>query len=139
MLIADCFRTEAYSGRKAHGVQPGGGHSVKAFCRSVEASPFAIAAEEDITDAVAPSIDLEQQLFNVLGHGFTRVSDEIQGKRRLVHWALSRLLGLFLSAKRRRNLMQRLTGTSRSSSAFLTYNRYQIVRLQRKPAQTPTP
>lgn len=138
VLIADCFRIEAYSGRKAHGVQPGGGHSVNAFCRAVEASPFAIAAEEDITDAVAPSIDLEQQFFNVLGHGVTRVSDEIQSKRRLAHWALARLVGLFLSAKRRQNLMQRLTGTSRSSAAFLTYNRYQIVRLQRKPAQAPT-
>jgi len=133
VLIADCFRTEAYRGRKAHGAQPGGGHSVTAFRAAVEASPFALVAEEEITDAVAPSIDLEQQLFNVLGHGVTRVSDEIRSKRRLAHWALARLFGLFLSAKRRRNLMHRLTGTSRSSAAFRTYNRYQIVRLQRKP------
>ncbi|CAN1547072.1 AdoMet_MTases domain containing protein [Paracoccaceae bacterium] len=138
VLIADCFRTEAYSGRESHGAQPGGGHSVNRFRKSVAASPFEIAAEEDITDAVAPSIDLEQQFFNVLGHGVTRVSDEIRGKRPLAHWALARLVGLFLSAKRRENLMQRLTGSSRSSAAFRTYNRYQIVRLQRKvgPAST---
>lgn len=133
VLIADCFRTEAYAGRKSHGVQPGGGHSVAGFHRAVDASPFAIAAAEDITEAVAPSIDLEQQLFNVLGHGVTRVSDEIKAKRRLTHWLLARLIGVFLSAKRRQNLMQRLTGTSRSSAAFRTYNRYQIVRLERKP------
>ena len=138
VLIADCFRTEAYRGRQTQGVQPGGGHQVAAFRAAVDGSPFEIAAEEDITDAVAPSIDLEQQLFNVLGHGVTRASGEIKDKRRLTHWALARLVGLFLSAKRRQNLMQRLTGTSRSSTAFRTYNRYQIVRLQRKPGSAST-
>ena len=132
VLIADCFRTEAYGGRKTRGVQPGGGHSVNAFRRAVEGSAFAVAAEEDITDAVAPSIDLEQQMFNVLGHGLTRVSDEIRSKRRVTHWALTRVIGLFVSAKRRRNLVLRLTGSSRTSTAFCTYNRYRIIRLQQK-------
>jgi SAM-dependent methyltransferase len=131
VLIADCFRTDAYKGRAAHGPQPGGGHNAGAFREAVVAAGFKIAAEEDITDAVAPSIDLEQGLFNVLGHGVTRVSDEIRGKRRMAHWALDRIIGLFLSRNRRENLMQRLTGTTRTSEAFRTYNRYQIVRLFR--------
>jgi hypothetical protein len=41
------------------------------------------------------------------------------------------MLGLFLSKTRRANLMQRLTGTTRTSEAFRTYNRYQIIRLGR--------
>ncbi len=132
VLIADCFRTDAYKGRDAHGAQPGGGHRIAAFREAVPQAGFAIAVEEDITDAVAPSIDLEQRLFNVLGHGVTRVSDEVRSNRPAAHWALARMIGLFLSAKRRENLMQRLTGTSRTSEAFRRYNRYQIIRLQQR-------
>jgi SAM-dependent methyltransferase len=132
VLIADCFRTEAYRGRQADGPQPGGGHRLAAFREAVAGSPFAVAAEEDITDAVAPSIDLEQRLFHVLGHGVTRISDEIHAKRPKAHWALGRLIGLFLSRKRRENLMRRLTETTRTSEAFRHYNRYQIFRLERR-------
>ncbi len=132
VLIADCFRTEAYKGRQVHGPQPGGGHQLAAFQAAVEGSAFAIEAEEDITEAVAPSIDLEQALFHVLGHGVTRISDEIRGKRPKAHWALAKVIGLFLSRKRRANLMQRLTGTTRTSDAFKTYNRYRIIRLARR-------
>ncbi len=131
ILIADCFRTEAYKGRHVHGPQPGGGHRVAVFREAVPQAGFVIEAEEDITDAVAPSIDLEQRLFNVLGHGVTRVSDEIHAQRPAAHWALARIVGLFLPKTRRANLMQRLTGTSRTSEAFRTYNRYQIIRLGR--------
>jgi hypothetical protein len=77
----------------------------------------------DITDAVAPSIDLEQQLFNMIGHGVTRVSDEIRAKRPTAHWTLGRFIGIFLSKKRRANLMRRLTGTGRNAEAFRDFNR----------------
>lgn len=132
VLIADCFRTEAYRSRGAHGPQPGGGHRLQAFRAALEGSAFAIVAEEDITDAVAPSIDLEQQLFNVIGHGLTRVSDEIRTKKPGAHWTLSRFVGLFLTKKRRANLMQRLTGTTRNAEAFRHFNRYLMLRLARK-------
>lgn len=132
VLIADCFRTPAYQSREAHGPQPGGGHHLSSFEAAVAGSAFAIDAEEDITEAVAPSIDLEQALFHVLGHGVTRVSDEIRGKRPTAHWALDKVIGLFLSRKRRDNLMERLTGTSRTSAAFLKYNRYRIIRLRQR-------
>jgi hypothetical protein len=35
----------------------------------------------------------------------------------------------FLSRKRRENLMQRLTGTTRTAEAFRKFNRYRILRL----------
>lgn len=130
VLIADCFRTEAYLGRNSHGPQPGGGHRLADYREAVAESAFVIAAEDDITAAVAPSIDLEQALFHVLGHGVTRVSDEIHAKRPAAHWALARVIGLFLSRKRRDNLMHRLTGTSRTSETFRRYNHYMICRLQ---------
>ena len=131
VLIADCFRTEAYKGRQTHGPQPGGGHRLDAFRAALATSAFKVAAEEDITDAVAPSIDLEQQLFNVIGHGVTRVSDEIRAKKPAAHWSLVRFISLFLSKKRRANLMRRLTGTERNAQAFRHFNRYLILRLER--------
>ncbi len=134
VLIADCFRTEAYQGRAVTGPQPGGGHQVTAFRDAVPDAGFAIAAEEDITDAVAPSIDLEQRLFHVFGHGVTRISGELRGKRPLLHWLSARFVGLMLSRSRRALLMQRLTETTRTSAAFRTFNRYQILRLERRPA-----
>jgi hypothetical protein len=45
---------------------------------------------------------------------------------------LRRIAGLFLSRKRRDNLMQRLTGHSRTSGAFIRFNRYLILRLRRR-------
>jgi SAM-dependent methyltransferase len=132
ILIADCFRTEAYKGRQTQGPQPGGGHRLVAFREAVAGSAFQMAAEEDITDAVAPSIDLEQQLFNVIGHGVGRVSEEIRAKRPTAHWTLARFIGLFLSKKRRVNLMQRLNGTERNAEIFRHFNRYLMLRLARK-------
>ena len=132
VLIADCFRTDAYKGRNAHGPQAGGGHRLAAFRAALEGSAFRVAAEEDITDAVAPSIDLEQQLFNVIGHGVTRVSGEIQAKKPAAHWTLTRFVSLFLSKTRRANLMRRLTGTDRNAEAFRQFNRYLMLRLERK-------
>lgn len=132
VLIADCFRTPAYQSRTKSGPQPGGGHQLAAFRSTVDGSAFAVVAEEDITDAVAASIDLEQQLFNVIGHGVTRVSDEIRAGRPTAHWTLSRFIGLFLSQKRRTNLMRRLNGTDRNAEAFRKFNRYMIVRLAHK-------
>jgi len=129
ILIADCFRTEAYQGRAVHGPQAGGGHRLAAFRDRLAGFGFRITAEADITEAVAPSIDLEQQLFNVIGHGVTRVSDEVRQKKPGVHWALTRFIGLFLSARRRANLMQRLTGRNRTSTGFCTFNRYMILTL----------
>lgn len=132
VLIADCFRTDAYKGRAAQGPQAGGGHRLSAFLAALDSSAFTVAAEEDITDAVAPSIDLEQQLFNVIGHGVTRVSDEIKAKKPAAHWSLARFVSLFLSKKRRANLMHRLTGTERNAEAFRHFNRYLILRLARR-------
>jgi SAM-dependent methyltransferase len=131
VLIADCFRTEAYKGRQVQGPQAGGGHRLTAFRAALEGSAFRVAVEEDITDAVAPSIDLEQQLFNVIGHGVTRVSGEIHAKKPAAHWTLTRFLGLFLSKRRRANLMRRLTGTDRNAEAFRQFNRYLMLRLER--------
>jgi SAM-dependent methyltransferase len=132
VLIADCFRTEAYKGRAVQGPTAGGGHALAAFRAAVTASAFRVEDEADITEAVAPSIDLEQQLFHVVGHGVTRVSEEIRENKPAAHWTLTRFLGVFLSAKRRANLMRRLTGNDRTATSFCRFNRYLMLRLVMK-------
>ena len=129
IVIADCFRTEAYKGRHVHGPKPGGGHHLSAFRESVERLPLTIESEEDITEAVAPSVDLEQGLFHVVGHGLTRIDGELSAKKPALRWILARVVGLFLSARRRAALTARLTGNERTAAAFLAYNRYLMLRL----------
>jgi len=131
VLIADCFRTDAYQGRDIDGPKPGGGHPLAAFRAALAGLPFATTHEEDITNSVAPSIDLEQGFFNVLGQGLTSAQGEMQAKKPRIWWVAGKAFGLFLSQKRRRNLMRRLTDTSRTAESFRHYNRYIILRLQK--------
>lgn len=131
ILIADCFRTAAYRGRDIAGPQPGGGHALAVFYAALEALPLTRLHEEDITDSVAPSIDLEQGFFNVLGLGLTRSQQELQTKRPRAWWWATKAFGLFLSQKRRANLSRRLTDQSRTAEAFCIYNRYLILRLRK--------
>lgn len=133
VIIADCFRSPAYRGRPVHGPQPGGGHSLAAFRDAAAAMPIAITHEEEITAAVAPSIDLEQGFFNVVGLGLTRTADEMERQRPLAHWALMRMIGTALSRRKRAALMQRLTGQDRNAAAFRTYNHYMLFRLEPHP------
>lgn len=131
VLIADCFRTEAYQGRDVHEPKPGGGHKLTAFRAALAGMPLQPAHEEDITESVAPSIVLEQQFFNVLGLGMTRCQQEIRRCRPRIYWLLSKALRMVLSEKRSRNLMTRLGDTTRTAEEFCRYNRYLILRLQR--------
>jgi SAM-dependent methyltransferase len=132
VLIADCFRTDAYMGREEHGPQPGGGHRLSSFRAALLSTPFDLVSEEDITEAVAPSVDLEQGLYNVLGVGLTRTAAELKVKKPFVNWMMTRVIRLFLSSKRRKNLLQRLNETSRNSANFILYNRYLILHLTRR-------
>ncbi len=131
VLIADCFRTAAYKGRDVQGPQPGGGHPMASFREMLARLPVAVTHDEDITESVAPSIDLEQGFFNVLGQGLSSAQAEIGAKRPRSWWWATRALRLFLSEKRRRNLMRRLTDRTRTAEAFRTYNRYIILRLSK--------
>jgi MPBQ/MSBQ methyltransferase len=130
VVIADCFRSAAYRGRRAHGPKPGGGHPLAEFRRTLAALPYRVAQESEITARVAPSIDLEQGLYNVLGLGLSRLRDEMRAKRpwtlRLVGGALALLLG----RRRLANLAQRLTGRTRTAAEFAAFNHYMMYRLE---------
>jgi MPBQ/MSBQ methyltransferase len=131
VLIADCFRTPAYQGRAVHGPQPGGGHQIGAFRAMLAGLPVQVTHDKDITDSVAPSIDLEQGFFNVLGLGLSSVQSEVSAKRPRSWWWATKALRLFLSDRRRANLTRRLADRSRTAEAFRTFNRYCILRLKK--------
>ncbi len=139
VLIADCFRTAAYRGRAVDGPKPGGGHPLAAFRQLLAGLPLRVTHDEDITDSVAPSIDLEQGFFNVLGQGLESFQAEVRTKRPRGWWWTTRALRLFLSERRRENLMRRLTDRSRTAEAFRHYNRYCILRLQRVDGELTKP
>ena len=131
ILLADCFRTQAFKGT-AQGAVVGGGHPLVQFEKELARQPVQVLARRDITTSVAPSIDLEQGLFNVLGHVASQLDQELARKRRKSHWLLHRVIKLAMSKRRREKLAVRLMENTRTAEAFCTFNAYQIVRLGRK-------
>jgi len=130
ILIADCFRSENYEGVK-RSQTVGGGHRLARFRKTLEEMALTVEAEEDITEAVAPSIDLEQGLFNVIGHGVSRVDEELRLKKPRSRWAIAFFIRRMVSERRLFRLNERLNEQKRTAEAFCHFNRYMILRLFR--------
>ena len=129
ILIADCFRSDAYTPN--NGLRSaGGGHPISEIRPLIARKGLAIVAEEDITEGVAPSIDLEQALFNVFGHGIERVDAELSERRPRIRWLLRNVLRLVLSENGRESLTTRLMARTRTAERFCQDNRYMIFRLR---------
>jgi hypothetical protein len=130
VLIADCFRAEGF--RSSGAVRTvGGGHGIRRFRDALAGLPVQVLHDEDITEAVAPSIDLEAGLFHVFGEAITRIDAELSAKRPKSRWLLGRALKTLMSDRRRRRLDERLRGDGRTSEAFLANNRYLMVKLRK--------
>ncbi len=129
ILIADCFRQDHF--RAENQSAAGGGHVISAFRHELARQPLTVLHESDITAFVAPSIDLEQGLFNVIGHVLSRVDDELAAKRPTQRKLLQTLLKLFLKERTRERLDARLNQKSRTSEIFLEFNHYLVLRLKR--------
>ncbi len=130
ILIGDCFRTPAYP-TQTGGRICGGGHRIANFRAALATLPLKVLAEEDVTQAVAPSIDVEQALFNVLGRGLLSTSAELAKKRPLRHWLIHRALALLIPARKRAALADRLFQQNRNSALFIANNHYLLLRLAR--------
>lgn len=128
ILIGDCFRSENFHADPTF-YTVGGGHPIAGFKAAVASQPLAILAEQDITHAVAPSIDLEQALFNVLGVGLAGFDRELAAKRPWKHWLIHRALRLMMNTRKRARLSQRLFQQARTSAVFIANNRYLLIRL----------
>ncbi|MEM8538030.1 MAG: methyltransferase domain-containing protein [Pseudomonadota bacterium] len=130
IVIADCFRSETFQSDKVMATA-GGGHPIARFRTKLQELGLQADQEIDVTAAVAPSIDLEQGLFNVIGYAMTRVDGELADKRpkirRAIRWTLRRLL----SERRRVRLDQRLNQQTRNAANFEKNNTYLMLQLQR--------
>ncbi|MFK7875652.1 MAG: class I SAM-dependent methyltransferase [Paracoccaceae bacterium] len=132
IIISDCFRTAAARVDGARTVV-GGGHIIGQF-RSVLAEwPVQVVSEEDITQSAAPSVEIEQGLFNVIGSAITRVDAELSAKKPRVRWALDKLIKLMMNERKRSRLDQRLNEQTRNRDVFVQNNVYLMMVLHRIP------
>ncbi len=131
VLIADCFRSENFAPDGKLRIV-GGGHRIGEFRAALDGLPVAVQGEEDITEAVAPSIDLEQALFHVFGAALTRIDTELQDKRPKTRWLIAKVMKMFIGERGRRRLDTRLRGNERTSEIFTHNNRYLIVLLRKQ-------
>lgn len=128
IVIGDTFRPEGFV--RGTGARPvGGGHPIRAFRTLLPGLGLTIEAEEDVTDAVAPSIDLEQAFFNVLGVGLAGLDRELQMKRPWLRRIAVGGIGAVMGRKARDRLAERLRGSARTADAFRANNCYLLMRL----------
>lgn len=130
IVIGDCFRRLDGDWLKNPHRTVGGGHVVEKFQEAAAREGLVIEAEEDVTDQVAPSIDVEQAFFNVLGVGVAGMDRELRAKRPWLRGLVVGVLGRVMGARRRASLMRRLTGDERTGEAFRRSNRYLLMRLR---------
>jgi len=129
IIISDCFRSEGFQ-RQAMGSTVGGGHRIGAFREVLAGMPLKTLSEEDITASVAPSVDLEQGFFNVIGHAVTRIDEELGKKKRKTRWFIQRALMTVMSKRKRYRLNQRLIEKTRTAAHFSANNVYLMIKLR---------
>lgn len=130
ILIADCFRSEIFAPTNDFRTV-GGGHQVTQFHASLPEIGLSIKRSEDITDAVAPSIDLERGLLQVFGQAIARFDDELRAKRPWGRWLLATGVKCVLGRRKINRLAARLDGHERTSEVFRRNNRYLIALLSK--------
>ncbi len=130
IIVSDCFRTEAFYQNKKEGARVGGGHSLANFREFLEAHPLDVVFEEDVTKAVAPTVVVEQELFNVIGYAIRRADEGLTDSHPFLRGTLRRILNLFLSPRRRERLDQRLNEKTRSAENFCRFNTYLMMKIQ---------
>lgn len=132
ILIADCFRNPAFFASTDEDAKVGGGHALADFRAALKTLPVSVVSDEDITRMVAPSVDVEQELFNVIGHAINRVDEGIAVSHPLMRGAVHQIAKLLFSSRRRERIGQRLNEKVRSSENFCRYNTYLMLKLAPK-------
>jgi MPBQ/MSBQ methyltransferase len=129
IIVSDCFRSENYQGHKTVSTV-GGGHGIGKFRQILATMPIKTISEENITASVAPSVDLEQGFFNVIGHAVTRIDEELGKKKRKTRWFLRGAIKSMMSKRKRYRLNQRLNEKTRTAEHFSANNIYLMIKLR---------
>ncbi|WP_368184808.1 class I SAM-dependent methyltransferase [Aestuariibius sp. HNIBRBA575] len=131
IILADCFRPEGFVVDKDK-PKVGGGHRINLFRETLANLPIDVISEEDITQSAAPSVEIEQGFFNLIGHGLSRVDEELQAKKPGLRWVFHRVIAMLMNERKRRRLGQRLMESERNREMFSTYNIYLMMKLRPK-------
>lgn len=129
IVLSDCFRSQGFTITPGQSTV-GGGHKIAEFRAALADWPVEVLSEEDITAATAPSVEIEQGLFNVLGAALTRVDTELGAKRPKLRWALDKLVRAVLNERKRSRLDQRLNQQTRNREVFMANNVYLMMKLR---------
>lgn len=129
IVIADCFRDEAYQGDR----QPGGGHRYSLFLERIAAHGFEIDKDHDVTAAAAQTMAVDQQVYR----GFVapladQVISLLRARRPILAWIANGLYKLFVPKAERENIIARLKADYRSPEAFERVNTYRFLSLKRR-------
>lgn len=128
IILSDCFRSDQFT------ITPGtatvgGGHAISKFRAALAGWPVDVLSEEDITTATAPSVEIEQGIFNVLGYGLTRVDADLKTKRPKLRWMLNKVVCALMNERKRSRLDQRLNQQTRNREVFSQNNVYLMMKL----------
>ena len=129
VVLADCFRSENFKRQSGPRIV-GGGFRVVGFRAYLETLPYTVLREADITASVAPSVEIEQGFYTVIGDSYGLLRADFEARRPRLAWILDRASRLFLSAKLRGRLRDRFLEKTRTSEAFCANNRYLLMALR---------
>ena len=127
ILVADCFRSDVK--HSSHNRRPGGGHPLSEMLKLIKDLNLNIISKKDITKSVAPSLDIEQKFYNVVGVGIDKVQQGLVASHPWKMKLFSLVYKTIVNQKKRRRLHDRIYGNIRNSDNFIKFNHYIIFQL----------
>ncbi len=127
ILVADSFRSNVKN--SSHNRRPGGGHPLSEMLEIIREIDLNIISKKEITKSVAPSLDIEQEFYNVIGVGIDKVQQGLLASHPWKMKLFNLVYKMMVSQKRRRRLYDRIYGNIRNSDNFIKFNHYMIFQL----------
>ena len=132
ILVADCFRSDLK--HNSHNRRPGGGHPLSEMLKLLKDIDLNIVSKKEITKSVAPSLDIEQKFYNVVGVGIDKVQQGLVTNHPWKMKLFNLVYKTIVSQKKRRRLHDRIYGNIRNSDNFIKFNHYMIFQLSSNKA-----
>ncbi len=132
ILVADCFRSDLKN--SSHNRRPGGGHPLSEMLKLIKDTDLNIVSKTEITKSVAPSLDIEQKFYNVVGVGIDKIQQGLVTSHPWKMKLFNILYKTIVNQKKRRRLHDRIYGNIRNSDNFIKFNHYMILQLSSNKA-----
>ena len=132
ILVADCFRSDFKN--SSHNRRPGGGHPLSEMLKLIKDIDLNIISKREITRSVAPSLDIEQKFYNVVGVGIDKVQQGLVASHPWKMKLFNLIYKMIVGQKKRKRLHDRIYGNIRNSDNFIKFNHYMILQLSSNKA-----